>query len=59
MDMIVKRSVALGALTMLMPGLAACGSSEPEPVVEQIIVREPGEAAPQAQATPEPGQPGE
>ncbi|MEE4288312.1 MAG: hypothetical protein V2J14_02995 [Erythrobacter sp.] len=55
----MKRSVALGALTMLMPGLAACGSSEPEPVVEQIIVREPGEAAPEAQATPEPGQPGE
>lgn len=37
--------LAAGLLTFL---LAACGSSEPEPVVEQIVVREPGEPAPGA-----------
>ncbi|MEM7690110.1 MAG: c-type cytochrome [Pseudomonadota bacterium] len=34
--------LAAGLLTL---ALAACGSSEPDPVVEQIIIREPGEPA--------------
>ncbi|MEO1648515.1 MAG: c-type cytochrome [Pseudomonadota bacterium] len=38
------RSKALLAVGLLTLGLAACGSSEPEAVVEQIVVREPGEA---------------
>ena len=37
--------LAVGALTVM---LAACGGSAEEPVVEQIVVREPGEAAPVA-----------
>ena len=41
--------LATGLLTL---ALAACGSSEPEPVVEQIVVREPGEAPAAAPAEP-------
>ncbi|MEO1730387.1 MAG: c-type cytochrome [Pseudomonadota bacterium] len=40
--------LAAGLLTVL---LAACGSSEPEPVVEQIVIREPGEAVAAATET--------
>ena len=39
------RNNAILAAGLLTAGLAACGSSEPEPVVEQIVVREPGELA--------------
>lgn len=45
------RNNALLAAGLLTLALAACGSSEPEPVVEQIIVREPGAPAAQAVAT--------
>ena len=45
--------LAAGLLTL---ALAACGSSEPKPVVEQIIVREPGEPAPAPQAPAEAGE---
>ena len=38
--------LAVGLLTL---ALAACGSSEPAPVVEQIVIREPGDPV----ATPE------
>ena len=34
--------LAVGLLTL---ALAACGSSEPAPVVEQIVIREPGQPA--------------
>lgn len=34
--------LAVGLLTVM---LTACGSSEPEPVVEQIVIREPSEPA--------------
>jgi len=37
------RKNALLAAGLLTLALAACGSSEPEPVVEQIVIREPGE----------------
>lgn len=42
--------LAAGLLTL---ALAACGSSEPEAVVEQIIVREPGAPAVAAQTSAE------
>ncbi|MDY7099185.1 MAG: c-type cytochrome [Pseudomonadota bacterium] len=45
------RNNALLAAGLLTAMLAACGSSEPAPVVEQIVVREPG--APAANATME------
>ncbi|MEL6486562.1 MAG: c-type cytochrome [Pseudomonadota bacterium] len=45
------RNNAILAASLLTAALAACGSSEPEPVVEQIIIREPG--APVASAEPE------
>lgn len=45
------RNNAILAAGLLTAALAACGSSEPEPVVEQIIIREPG--APVAAVEPE------
>ncbi|MDJ0979645.1 MAG: c-type cytochrome [Erythrobacter sp.] len=39
------RNETLLAVGVLCAGLAACGPSEPEPVVEQIVVREPGDPA--------------
>ncbi|MEL6540047.1 MAG: c-type cytochrome [Pseudomonadota bacterium] len=39
------RNNAILAAGLLTAALAACGSSEPEAVVEQIVVREPGEPA--------------
>lgn len=45
--------LATGLLTL---ALAACGSSEPAPVVEQIIIREPGQPAPTPQAPAEAGE---
>ncbi|MEM7701172.1 MAG: c-type cytochrome [Pseudomonadota bacterium] len=42
------RNNAILAAGLLTAALAACGSSEPEPVVEQIVVREPGEPMPVA-----------
>ncbi|MEM6859012.1 MAG: c-type cytochrome [Pseudomonadota bacterium] len=45
------RNNAILAASLLTAALAACGSTEPEPVVEQIIIREPG--APVVAAEPE------
>ena len=42
----LNRAITLASLATVM--LTACGSSEPPEVVEQIVVREPGEAAPLA-----------
>ncbi len=39
-----QRAIIAASLLTIM--LTACGSSEPQEVVEQIVVREPGEAAP-------------
>ncbi|MEL6237566.1 MAG: c-type cytochrome [Pseudomonadota bacterium] len=39
------RNRAIVAAGLISLTLAACGSKEPEPVVEQIVVREPGEPA--------------
>ena len=46
------RNTAFLAAGLLTLALAACGSSEPAPVVEQIVIRAPGEpaAAPDAPA---------
>ena len=44
------RKNAFLAVSLLTVALAACGSSEPEPVVEQIVIREPGEVAKPAAA---------
>jgi len=38
----MKAALVLGVASSL---VAACGSSEPEPVVEQIVIRAPGEPA--------------
>ncbi len=46
------RNRALMAAGLLTATLAACGSSEPERVVEQIVVREPGEPAASAVVEP-------
>lgn len=43
-----RRAIFAASLPLVL--LAACGSSEPRPVVEQIVVREPGDPDPDASA---------
>lgn len=47
------RNTAMLAASLFTVMLAACGSSEPEPVVEQIVIREPGAPDASAKATGE------